>query len=116
MINWKPFSPKQLDFIKNSNAKMNIATGAVRSGKTIACTVAWIIFLLQAPDVDYAMLGKSLGTLKRNVLNDLFDILGKENAKWIDRQQGEITLIIHKSTILQGSVMMSCTQSLEFKM
>ena len=69
MINWKPFSPKQLDFIKNSDAKMNIATGAVRSGKTIACTVAWINFLLQAPDVDYAMLGKSLGTLKRNVLN-----------------------------------------------
>ena len=93
MINWKPFSPKQLDFIKNSNAKMNIATGAVRSGKTIACTVAWINFLLQAPDVDYAMLGKSLGTLKRNVLNDLFDILGKENAKWIDRQQGEMQIL-----------------------
>ena len=35
------------------------------------------------------MLGKSMGTLKRNVLNDLFDIVGPKHSKWIDRQQGE---------------------------
>lgn len=92
-IDWKPFSPKQLDFINNSTAKMNIATGSVRSGKTIACTIRWIAYLMAGPDADYAMLGKSLGTLKRNVINDLFDIVGKENAKWIDRQQGEMLIL-----------------------
>lgn len=92
-IDWKPFSPKQLDFINNSNAKMNIATGSVRSGKTIACTIRWIAYLMAGPDADYAMLGKSLGTLKRNVINDLFDIVGKENAKWVDRQQGEMLIL-----------------------
>lgn len=92
-INWKPFSPKQQDFIRNSNAKMNIATGSVRSGKTIACTIRWIYYIMNGPDADYAMLGKSLGTLKRNVINDLFDILGKENARWIDRQQGEMLIL-----------------------
>ena len=88
MIDWKPFSAKQRDFIFNSNAKMNIATGSVRSGKTIACTIRWIYYLMTGPNVDYAMLGKSLGTLKRNVINDLIDIVGQENARWVDRQQG----------------------------
>ena len=92
-INWKPFSPRQRDFIRNANAKMNIATGSVRAGKTIACTIRWINYLLTGPQADYAMLGKSLGTLKRNVINDLFEILGKENAKWVDRQQGEMLIL-----------------------
>ena len=72
---------------------MNIATGSVRSGKTIACTIAWIWYIMTGPDADYAMLGKSLGTLKRNVINDLFDIVGKGNAKWVDRQQGEMRIL-----------------------
>lgn len=93
MIQWVPFSEKQLAFINHSNAKMNIATGSVRSGKTIACTVRWIDFLMKGPDADYAMLGKSLGTLKRNVINDLFDILGKTKARWVDRQQGEMIIL-----------------------
>ena len=92
-IDWKPFSARQKDFISNSTAKMNIATGSVRSGKTIACTVRWIRYLMAGPDSDYAMLGKSLGTLKRNVINDLFDIVGKGNARWVDRQQGEMLIL-----------------------
>lgn len=93
MINWVPFSEKQLAFIEHSNAKLNIATGSVRSGKTIACTVRWINYLMQGPQADYCMLGKSLGTLKRNVINDLFDIVGKNNARWVDRQQGEMIIL-----------------------
>lgn len=92
-IEWKPFSPKQQALIRHSDAKLNIATGSVRSGKTIACTIRWIDKLLTGPDADYAMLGKSLGTLKRNVINDLFDIVGKSNARWVDRQQGEMRIL-----------------------
>ena len=92
-ISWKPFSAKQYDYIVNSTAKMNIATGSVRSGKTIACTIAWIYYLMSGPQVDYVMLGKSLGTLKRNVINDLFDILGPEQSRWVDRQQGEMWIL-----------------------
>lgn len=92
-IDWKPFSQKQKAFIAHSNAKLNIATGSVRSGKTIACTTRWIDYLANGPEADYAMLGKSLGTLKRNVINDLFDIVGKTKAKWVDRQQGEMLIL-----------------------
>lgn len=91
-VNWKPFSPKQLDFIKGSDAKLNIADGSVRSGKTIACTVRWIDFALTGPKGDLCMTGKSMGALRRNVLNDLFDIVGPKNIKWIDRQQGEFQM------------------------
>ena len=91
-VNWVSFSPKQLDFIRNSDAKLNIADGAVRSGKTIACSVRWIDYMLTGPKGDLVMLGKSLGALKRNVLNDLFDIIGPKNIKWVDRQQGELQI------------------------
>ena len=72
--------------------KLNIADGSVRSGKTIACTVRWIDYVLTGPQGDLAMLGKSMGSLKRNVLNDLFDIVGAKHIKWIDRQQGEFQM------------------------
>lgn len=92
-VEWCPFSPKQMDFIRRSNAKLNIADGAVRSGKTIACSVRWIDYCLTGPKGDLIMLGKSMGALKRNVLNDLFDIIGPKNIKWVDRQQGELLML-----------------------
>lgn len=93
MINWKPFSPKALDFIKNSNARLNIAHGAVRSSKTISCTVRWLDYLVEGPAGDLAMLGRTTATLQRNVLNDLFDTVGPSNYKWVNRQQGELNIL-----------------------
>lgn len=93
MIQWRPFSPKALDFIKNSDARLNIAHGAVRSSKTISCTVRWLTYLLEGPPGDLAMLGKTTATLQRNVLNDMFDTVGVGNYKWINRQQGELRIL-----------------------
>lgn len=93
MINWKPFSPKALDFIRNSNARLNIAHGAVRSSKTISGTVRWLTYILMGPQGDLCMLGKTTATLQRNVLNDLFDIVGPKGYKWTNRQQGELTIM-----------------------
>ena len=93
MINWKPFSPKALDFIRNSTARLNIAHGAVRSSKTISGTVRWLTYIIDGPPGDLAMLGKTTATLQRNVLNDLFDIVGPTNYKWVNRQQGELKVM-----------------------
>lgn len=90
MIQWAPFSPKALDFLSNSDARVNILHGSVRSSKTINCTVRWLDYLVNGPQGDLAMLGKTTATLQRNVLNDLFDIVGPKNYKWINRQQGEL--------------------------
>lgn len=93
MIQWKPFSPKALDFIKHSDARLNILDGSVRSSKTVNCTVRWLIYLLEGPPGDLIMCGKTVATLQRNVLNDVFDILGPKNARWTNRQQGELCLL-----------------------
>ena len=92
MIQWAEFSPKALDFLANSDARVNILHGSVRSSKTINCTVRWLDYLLNGPQGDLAMLGKTTATLQRNVLNDLFDIVGPKNYKWINRQQGELQI------------------------
>lgn len=92
MINFKPFSPKALDFIKHSNARLNILHGSVRSTKTVNCTVRWLLFLVAGPPGDLFMVGKTLGTLKRNVLNDIRDLVGPKNFHWVNRQDGELLL------------------------
>lgn len=51
------------------------------------------MYLQQAPKGDLAMLGKTMATLKRNVLNDMFEIVGPENYKWINRQEGELLIL-----------------------
>lgn len=93
MVDWKPFSPKALDFIRNSDARLNIAHGAVRSSKTISCSVRWLSYILYGPAGDLAMLGRTTATLQRNVLNDLFDTVGPHNYKWVNRQQGELRMM-----------------------
>lgn len=92
MIKWSKFSPKALDFLANSDARLNILHGSVRSSKTINCTVRWLDYLINGPEGDLAMLGKTIATLRRNVLNDLLDIVGDKNYKWVDRQQGELRI------------------------
>ncbi len=92
MIEWVPFSEKALDFLQNSNKRYNIAYGSVRSSKTVTMTVRWLKYLVDGPPGDLLMMGYSMATLQRNVLNDLFDIVGKNAYKWINRQQGELQL------------------------
>lgn len=93
MIEWSPFSPKALDFIRNSNARLNILHGSVRSSKTICCTVRWLEYMVSGPQGDLAMLGRTTATLQRNVLNDLFDIVGPGGYRWVNRQQGELNIL-----------------------
>lgn len=93
MFEWSPFSEKQLDFIRTSTARLNIADGAVRSGKTIACNVRWLTYMAVGPQGDLAMLGKTRDTLQRNVLNTLFDIVGESNWHWANKQSGELILL-----------------------
>lgn len=92
-MQWSTFSDKALDFIENSNCRINIAHGSVRSSKTINCTVRWIDYMIEGPPGDLCMLGKTTATLQRNVLNDLFDIVGPKNFKWVNRQQGELKIL-----------------------
>ena len=90
-FNWGLFSHKQLDVIANSTARINILDGSVRSGKTIASLVAWVMFVSEAPPGELLMVGKTERTLKRNILDVLEQIVGSRYFKY-NLGAGEATL------------------------
>jgi len=90
-FDWGPFGHKQLDVIANSTARINILDGSVRSGKTIASLVAWIMFVSEAPLGELLMVGKTERTLKRNILDVLEQIVGSRYFKY-NLGAGEATL------------------------
>lgn len=49
--------------------------------------------MVSGPAGDLAMLGRTTATLQRNVLNDLFDIVGPGGYRWVNRQQGELNIL-----------------------
>ena len=85
-MDFKPeLSKKQLHFLLYSNARLNIADGAIRSGKTFVFNLRWLDYIINGPKGTLLMAGKTIRTLERNVLkaeNGLFDLLGEGNYKY----------------------------------
>ena len=65
------FSEKQMSYIHDSDAFINIAHGSVRSGKTICATFAFLMFVLKSPYKEFMISGKTRDTIERNVVRDL---------------------------------------------
>lgn len=63
-----PFSAKQREFILNSTATLNLAHGAVRSGKTYSTLYRWGDFCISCPDSDLIMIGFSMETIYYNAI------------------------------------------------
>lgn len=70
------YSKKQADVILNADARWNILCGAVRSGKTWVSYDLILRRLVELPDGDRVMIGRTQQTLERNVLNPLRRKLG----------------------------------------
>ena len=75
------FSPKQkqaLKLLKNGGLRrLNIFEGSVRSGKTYISMIIWGLWVARSPkESSYLMAGKTMGTLKRNVLEPMTEIFG----------------------------------------
>ena len=67
-IDWKPFSKKHKDYIKNAlSNKMNVAEGAIRSGKTIDHCIIAAMYLEECPDRIHLATGSTLGNAKLNI-------------------------------------------------
>lgn len=71
----EPFSPKQLEFITNATKKINMAHGAVRTGKTICTTFAFMHQAYMCPDSKIYIVGHTFDTAKRNIIDA---IIGSE--------------------------------------
>lgn len=67
-INWKPFSEKHKRYIKEAiNNRMNVAEGAVRSGKTIDNCIIAATFLETCPDRIHLASGSTIANAKLNI-------------------------------------------------
>jgi PBSX family phage terminase large subunit len=72
-------SPKQVEAIVESTARVNVWDGAVRSGKTWSSLVRWLKVIREVelgPGELLVMIGKTKDTLKRNCLEWLAAFLG----------------------------------------
>ncbi|EFC80189.1 hypothetical protein FrEUN1fDRAFT_6718, partial [Parafrankia sp. EUN1f] len=69
-----PLSPKQIRSVAESQARLNIWTGSVRSGKTISSLLRWLIYVANPPRGGaLVVVGKTLDTVYRNCFGPLQD-------------------------------------------
>ena len=76
-------TPKQIEILKYDNAvcpRITILEGAVRSGKTFINNLLWLKHVLQFQSKKFLMTGYTIGSLKRNVLDDLQSLLGIDTS------------------------------------
>lgn len=67
-IRWQPFSQKHKDYIKNALFnKMNVAEGAIRSGKTIDNCIIAAMYLETCVDKIHLATGATIGNAKLNI-------------------------------------------------
>ena len=86
MKRYKNLTEKQnelMDIAKGGLKRINILHGSVRSGKTWISLVLWCVWIRNMPaDKTYIMTAKTLTTLKRNCLDLLEVLAGKNNFKY----------------------------------
>ena len=84
-------SPRQLEFYYHSDAFLNIAEGAVRSGKTHVNLHRFAVHTQVAPPGDMMMVGRTRETLLRNAILPLQDLLGTRRVRY-NRGTGIVTI------------------------
>lgn len=100
-IDWKPFSQKHKAYIKNAlHNRMNVAEGAIRSGKTIDHCIIASMYLETCTDKIHLASGSTIGNAKLNIgacngygLENLF----KGRCRW-GQYKGNEALIIQTKT------------------
>lgn len=83
MMKFKPFSKKQISLLtwwcnnsSNKNFDAVIADGAVRSGKTLCMSISFVSWAFNTfNDNSFAICGKTVTSLRRNVITPLSNIL-----------------------------------------
>ena len=89
------FSTKQeqaLRLLKNGKLRrLNIFEGSVRSGKTYISMIMWGFWVAGSPaDSAYLMAGKTLTTLKRNVLEPMCGLFGSSFSYSITKKEARL--------------------------
>lgn len=68
------FSPRQIWSIARANSRVSLWTGSIRSGKTIASLLRWLIYVAHAPAGGaLVIVGRTRESIARNVFGPLSD-------------------------------------------
>lgn len=73
----------------NSNKRLNIWEGSVRAGKTVASIWRWIKYVGNAPPGDLVMTGKTNGSLYRNIIRPMYELLG-DDMNYVSRHDSRL--------------------------
>ena len=68
-----PFGEKQLDYILDSTARINLSEGSVRSGKTIGSIIRWLDYVSRPYSGELVIAGKTRDTVYRNIFRPMMD-------------------------------------------
>jgi len=86
------YSKKQKKAIREANARWNLFTGAVRSGKSFIANDLLIKRLQELPEGRRAIIGKTETTIMRNILDPLQDRYGDKYISDIQGKKREATI------------------------
>jgi len=87
-----PLVSKQLESVRLATARLNIWEGSVRSSKTISSLIRFLQFIRQGPEGNLLLVGRTERTLKRNIIDPLVEMLGKDRCRYL-AGSGEVWLL-----------------------
>lgn len=98
---FKPFSAKQLKILTwwrspspYANYDGIIADGAIRSGKTVSMSLSYLLWAMQSFDgANFAICGKTIGSLRRNVIAPFKQMLPAACCQCTDRRAENLLLV-----------------------
>lgn len=106
VFNFRPFSPKQefvLSWWLNDKYKDKngiIADGSIRSGKTTIMSLSFVMWAMETFDNEtFAMCGKTIQSLRRNVIKQLKRML-KSRGYIVEERRSENMLVIKYNDIV----------------
>lgn len=77
-----PLVGKQRESVRLATARGNLWEGAVRSSKTVCSIIKWLQFVRTGPPGNLLMVGKTERTLKRNIIDPIEAMVGKQRCKY----------------------------------
>ena len=94
-------NPKQIKFFLGDDARINLLTGAVRSGKTYISLLKWSVFVGSMPEnCEFLMIGKTITSLNRNCLGLLQTLVGNNFVYSTSQKSG---LLFGRKVWLEGA-------------
>ena len=95
-------SRRQQEFVRQGTRRINIAEGAVRSGKTWATLYRFVRYLSDGPRGDLLLVGNTERTIKRNIVGVLEELFGRGYVRY-NKGEAELNLFGRRIYVVGAS-------------